>query len=62
MKFKDIGFRVWDNESKEYNQEREVLLSSNGSIYRIHTITGELQQLKEESLELELYAGLTDSN
>lgn len=48
MKLKDFDFRVWDSESKEYNEEREVVLSSKGLIYRIHTITGELQQLKDD--------------
>lgn len=55
-----MKFRIWDNESKEYNKNKEVLLSSNGNIYRIHTITGELQQLKPELLENEFSVGLKD--
>lgn len=59
-KSKYINFRIWDNESKEYNKNKEVLLSNNGDIYRIHTITGELQQLKPELLEIESWVGLKD--
>ena len=55
-----MKFRIWDNESKEYNKNKEVLLSNNGDIYRIHTITGELQQLKPELLENEFSVGLKD--
>lgn len=62
MKLKDIDFRVWDNEGKEYNKNKEVLLSSDNKIYRIHTITGELQQLKDESLEVEFWTGFRDSD
>ena len=59
-KSKYINFRIWDNESKEYNKNKEVLLSNNGDIYRTHTITGELQQLKPELLEIESWVGLKD--
>ena len=51
MKVCEVGFRVYDKEAKEYNRDKEVLLSSDNKIYRIHTITGELQQLKPELLE-----------
>lgn len=60
MKVKDFDLRVWDNVKGEYNNEREVLLSSNGSIYRINTITGELQELEYAPLEIELFTGFTD--
>lgn len=60
MKSQDLNVRVWDNEAEEYNGDREVLLSTNGSVYRIHTITGELQELKKESLEFEFWTGLKD--
>lgn len=62
MKVCEVGFRVYDKEAKEYNRDKEVLLSSNGNIYRIHTITGELQQLKPELLEVEFYTGFKDEN
>lgn len=62
MKLKDIDFMVWDNEAKEYNKDKEVLLSSDNKIYRIHTITGELQQLRDEFLEVELFTGFHDKN
>lgn len=62
MKLQDIDFRVWDNEAKEYNKDKEVLLSSDNKIYRIHTITGELQQLRDEFLEIEFWTGLIDSD
>lgn len=62
MKLQDFDFRVWDNESKEYNRDREVLLSSKNVIYRIHTITGELQELINKNLEIELWSGFYDKN
>lgn len=62
MKVCEVGFRVYDKEAKEYNRDKEVLLSSNGNIYRIHTITGELQQIKPELLEVEFYTGFKDEN
>lgn len=60
MKVCEVGFRVYDKEAKEYNRDKEVLLSSDNKIYRIHTITGELQQLKPELLEIESWVGLKD--
>ena len=60
MKVCEVGFRVYDNQAKEYNGNKEVLLGSDNKIYRIHTITGELQQLKPEALEVEFSVGLKD--
>lgn len=60
MKHQNISFRVYDNQAKEYNGNKEVLLSSDNKIYRIHTITGELQQLNPEALEVEFLVGLKD--
>lgn len=62
MKHQNISFRVYDNQAKEYNGDKEILLSSDNKIYRIHTITGELQQLKPEFLEVEFYTGFKDKN
>ena len=62
MKLQDFDFRLWDNKSKEYNGNREVVLSSENVIYRIHTITGELEKLKSDFLEIELWSGLRDKN
>lgn len=62
MKPQNISFRVYDNQAKEYNGNKEVLLGSDNKIYRIHTITGELQQLKPEALEVEFYTGFKDKN
>ena len=62
MKHQNISFRVYDNQAKEYNGNKEVLLGSDNKIYRIHTITGELQQLKPEALEVEFYTGFKDKN
>lgn len=60
MKPQNISFRVYDNQAKEYNGDKEVLLSSDNKIYKIHTVTGELQQLKPEALEVESWIGLKD--
>lgn len=60
MRVSEVSFRVYDNQAKEYNGNKEVLLSSANKIYRIHTITGELQQLNPEALEVEFLVGLKD--
>lgn len=62
MKPQNISFRVYDSQAKEYNGDKEVLLSSDNKIYRIHTITGELQQLKPENLEIEFWIGSYNKN